>query len=186
LALATAEELAADAPDGIRFVDLSALRDPALVLAVIRQALELPVVAGETALQAVTTHLRDRRCLLLLDNFEHVLAAAPLIAELLQQCSRLRCLVTSRAPLRIRGEQELCIPPLTVPEPDRAYSLAELGRVPAVALFTQRARAVRAEFGLTDATAPAVAEICRRLDGLPLALELAAHWTRILPAPDLL
>ena len=136
---------------------------------------------GQPLAEAMATHLAGRRALLVLDNFEHVLEAAPLLVELLARCPKLMLLVTSRAALRVRGAHELPVPVPGpgVPDPDA------LGLVASVALFVERARAV-AGFRLSAANSAVVAAVCRRLEGLPLALELAAPWLRVLTAEDLL
>ena len=140
---------------------------------------------GRPLREALATFLRGRRLLLVLDNFEQVVAAAPSVTALLAACPDLKVLVTSRIALRVLGEQEFPVPPLALPDPERLPPVAELGRTEAVALFVQRARAVRPDFVLTADTAPAVAEICRRLDGLPLAIELAAARSKVLSPPAL-
>ena len=152
-------------------------------------ALGAPEQGGRPALERLTAFVGDRQLLLLLDNFEHVLGAAPLVTALLRACPHVTALVTSRAPLRLTGEQEFAVPPLTLPGPtDPAHPLSwERGaQSEAVALFVERARGVAADFALTDEHAPAVAALCRRLDGLPLAIELAAAHTRLLPPRALL
>ncbi|HEX5504123.1 MAG TPA: helix-turn-helix domain-containing protein [Thermomicrobiales bacterium] len=181
LALATAAALAADFADGARFVPLAALRDAALVPAAIARALGLREAGDRPLGETLAAALRDRELLLVLDNCEQVLAAAPAVAALLAACPRLAVLATSRAPLRLRGEQEWAVRPLALPDPAGARDPATLLASPAVVLFLQRARAVRADFALDAENAAAVAEICARLDGLPLALELAAPWLRVLP-----
>jgi predicted ATPase len=164
LALAVAEELSEEWP--ARFVDLSPLRDPGLLAATIEQALGLQ--DGERpAAEAIAEWLGERALLLVLDNFEQLLAGAPFVAELLAATPRLAVLATSRAPLRLSGEHEYPVPPLPLRE--------------AVELFAARARAVDPRFELTEDRSGSVAEICRRLDGLPLALELAAARSKLLP-----
>ncbi|MFN8515578.1 MAG: hypothetical protein U0841_23935 [Chloroflexia bacterium] len=148
--------------------------------------LDLWEADDETAPTLLPAHIGDRRLLLVLDNFEHVIEAAPLVAELLRSCPGLAVLATSRSPLRVRGEQVCLLPPLALPEPDPASSLATLERSPAIALFAERARAVRPDFALTQGNIAAVATICRHLDGLPLALELAAARVKILSPTELL
>src|ERR671912_2332828 len=130
--------------------------------------------------------LRDRRLLLVLDNVEHLLGAATDIAALVSTCPVLVILVTSRVPLHLPGEWEVAVAPLPVPDPDRLLPLVDLAERAAVALFVERARAARADFALTTANATAVAEICHRLDGLPLAIELAAAYVKVLPPQALL
>ena len=183
LALETAERLAADFPDGVCFVELAAISDAALVLPSVAQALGLQA-DGDDGL-ALREHLRGLGLLLVLDNFENVLEAAPALSELLAAASRLKLLVTSVAALRIASEHDFSLPPLELPAPG-GDSDAALGAVPAVELFVSRARAVRDDFELTPENAESVAEICRRLEGLPLAIELAAARVRLLPPPELL
>src|SRR5262249_44939705 len=130
-------------------------------------------------------HMGERRMLLVLDNVEHLLAAAPLLAELLGTCPALALLVTSRAPLRLRGEQRFAVAPLSTPPEDQP-SLAAVAAAPAVRLFVARAQAVAAEFMLSESNAAAVAGICRRLDGMPLAIELAAARVSLLSPAALL
>jgi len=184
LALRVVETLRDGFPDGVAVVPLAALRDPALVLPAIARALSVAETAGESTLTALTAALRDRRLLLALDNMEQVATAAMDLMDLLAACPGVRALVTSRAALRVQGEQEFAVPPLAVPDP--ALPLEELLQSPAVRLFAQRAGAVTPDFALSAATGPIVAEICRRLDGLPLAIELAAARTKLLPPAALL
>ena len=183
LALKAAEELRDQLPDGAFFVDLSALRDPALVPMAITQALRLGVDPGGDALHAAIRYLRDREALLLIDNFEQVIEAANVVEELLSAASNLRVLLTSRSPLGIYGEQELALPPFDVPAGD---SLEQLSANPAVALFVDRARDVQPGFELAPDQGMAVAGIIARLDGLPLAIELAASQVRVLTPPAIL
>jgi predicted ATPase len=185
LGLAIAEAMRPEFPGGAFLVPLAALTDPNRVGSAIKQALGVREETPRPLLETLMTHIGSRRLLLLLDNFEHVQPAAPLLALLLSRCADLHVLVTSRAALRIRGEHELPVPPLTLPDRAGAPPPEELARVPSVALFLQRAEASAAGFRLTELNARTVAEICRRLDGLPLAIELAAAWTRLL-TPDAL
>ncbi len=177
LALRSAEALRDNLEDGAFFVDLSSLRDPALVPRAIAQALRLGVDPGGDALDVVKGHLRDREILLLIDNFEQVIEAADVVEELLAAAPRLRVLATSRSPLGIYGEQEFEVGPFEVPEGDSPERLSEN---PAVALFLDRARAVKPGFELSADGAIAVVGIISRLDGLPLAIELAASQVRVL------
>lgn len=186
LALAVAAELAADFPDGIAFVPLAPLTDPALVLPMIEAALGLVDTGARELFAAVRGTIGDRRLLLILDNCEHLLASAPTIAELLLACPRLQFLTTSRAPWRLRGEREYPVFPLGLPDLRHFPTLAELENNPAIALFTARAREVSPDFALTRDNALSLAAICRRLDGLPLALELAAARLRLLTPNELL
>ena len=183
LALAAAAALAPDFPDGAWFVDLAPLADPALVPSAIATVLGVRADGGQPLPEALATALRDKRSLLVLDNFEHVLAAAPFVGELLAACRGLRVLVTSRAPLRLRAEREFPVPPLGLPRRKPPPTVAQLGQYDAVRLFVDRAVAVKPDFAVTNATAPAVAELCHRLDGLPLAIELAAARIRLF-GPD--
>jgi predicted ATPase len=186
LALAVAHAVAGSFADGALFVDLAPVRDPDLVLPAIAQTLGVKQ-AGDRPLAAIlTAFLRPRQVLLLLDNCEHVLVAVPQFAALLTACPALQLLATSRAPLGARGEQLLPVPPLALPAMIARPDLGEVGRVESVALFVARARAATPSFALTTANAPVVAEICRRLDGLPLALELAAPRLKLLSPEALL
>jgi predicted ATPase len=152
----------------------------------IARAFDLREGGRRSAADALVAFLRDRQLLLLLDNFEHLTAGATLLADLLAVCGGLTLLVTSRSPVRLRGEQVLPVPPLPLPEPFRAAPFDRLRHVPSVALFAQRAHAADPDFALTTENVAAVAEICRRLDGLPLAIELAAARTPLLPPSALL
>ena len=181
LALAVAERIQEQWADGAAFVDLSPVTDPRLVPDAIASALGLVGHGRERPLDTLQRRLARRQMLLVLDNFEQVLGAAPAVTDLLQQAPGLRVLVTSRVVLRLRGEQEWRVDPLGVPPP--GSTLAVLAEAPAVRLFVDRARDVQPGFTLTSQNAAAVAELCRRLDGLPLALELAAASMRLL-TPD--
>jgi len=173
--------------DGVALVSLGPLTAADLVVPAIGQVLGCAEAPNEEPLESVIRCCARRQMLLVLDNFEHVLAAGPDIVELLARCPGLQALVTSRAALRVRLERQLPVPPLEVASPDleRAGHPEELRRVPAIRLFVERAEAVVPDFDLTAGNAPAVAAICRRLDGLPLALELAAPWLQVLSAEDL-
>jgi predicted ATPase/class 3 adenylate cyclase len=160
--------------DGPIFVDLSAARDSASVLDAIARAIGLSDTRDESLLDELIRQLRDQRLLLVLDNFEQVTAAAPTMAQLLHECPKLKLLVTSREPLHVREEHLLAVPPLSLPSAARGPASAErLADYEAIQLFVGRAQAVRADFRLTDDNAEAVVEVCLRLDGLPLAIELA-------------
>jgi predicted ATPase/DNA-binding XRE family transcriptional regulator len=184
LALEAAASLAAGYRDGGLLVTLGPVSGPRQVMPAIRQGLGLDEAAAESPLETVARHCRVRQLLLVLDNFEHVLAAGPQLAELLARCPGVQALVTSRAPLRLRAEHELQVPPLGLPTGQSEP--AALRAVPSVRLFLDRVGAAAPEFRLTARNAAAVAAICRRLDGLPLALELAAPWIKLLPPADLL
>ncbi len=184
LALASMERSVEQWPDGVAFVDLSAITDARLVPDAIASALDLVVQGRERSLDALQRRLSDRNMLIVLDNFEQVLGAAPVIADLLQRAPHLHALVTSRVALRVRGEQEWRVAALGVPP--AGADAAELARSPALRLFVDRVRDVQAGFELTSENAPALAELCRRLGGLPLALELAAAWMRLLTPEQML
>jgi predicted ATPase/DNA-binding CsgD family transcriptional regulator len=186
LALAVAADLLEAFEGGVFFVDLSPLSDPGLVASAVGRALEVKETGGTPLVESLKAFLRDRQVLLVLDNFEQVVAAALLVAELLRDCPALKVLATTRAVLRLSGEHDFPVPPLALPDPRHLPDLEALSQYEAVALFIQRARAAKPDFGVTSANAPAVAEICARLDGLPLAIELAAAQVRLLPPQALL
>jgi predicted ATPase/DNA-binding XRE family transcriptional regulator len=172
--------------DGVHFVSLAPLTEPALVLPTVARALSLRELEGRGAGEALRDYLRGKSLLLVLDNFERVVEAGPSVAELLAGSPGLRVLVTSRAVLHLSGEHDVPVPPLALPDRAVPPSPAGLVGVAAVRLFLERARAARTGFALTGENAVAVAEICRRLDGLPLAIELAAARARVLPPAALL
>jgi predicted ATPase/class 3 adenylate cyclase len=172
VALQVAADAVDEFPEGVYGVLLAPVMDPEVVPSELARALGIEEVPTQPIVEALKAGLAGRRTLILFDNFEHVGAAAPLLADLLSACPRLKLLVTSREPLRLAAERQYPVPPL--PESE------------AVMLFVERARAVRPDFELTDETAPIVAEICERVDGLPLAVELAAAWSKVLPPPALL
>ncbi|HYT80172.1 MAG TPA: adenylate/guanylate cyclase domain-containing protein, partial [Actinomycetota bacterium] len=186
LALQVAAEVLTEYRDGSFFVDLSSVTDSALVPSVVAQALGVPEVAGRPLLEAVKTHLHDKELLLVLDNFEQVAEAGPVIEKLLTGAPKLKVLVTSRVVLSLRGEQEYLVPPLQPADPERLPDLPTLRQIEAVLLFTQRALAANPRFRVTEQNAPAVAEITSRLDGLPLAIELAATRTKVLTPQQML
>ncbi|HEY8292136.1 MAG TPA: LuxR C-terminal-related transcriptional regulator [Thermomicrobiales bacterium] len=159
--------------DGVVFLSLAPIRDPGLVMSAIARAVRAKGASGRPPLERVQAALLRKAMLLVLDNFEQVLGAAPLVAELLTACPTVKALVTSRAVLHLRGEYEFVVPPLALPDPARLPAVETLARYEAVALFLQLARAIAPDFRLTAENARAVAEICVRLDGLPLAIELA-------------
>ncbi len=179
LALTVAARLVGVGSDAL-FVPLADLREESLVAPAIAHALGVRA-AAEPPRDALRAALRDRRIVLVLDNFEQVVAAAPLIADLLSACAGLRVLATSRASLRLRGEHEYPVQPLAAPDPLRLPPGEDVASYPAVGLFVRRARAVKPDFVLSPENAPAVAAICHRLDGLPLAIELAAARVKLLP-----
>lgn len=186
LGLQVAAELKASFADGVTFVPLAAISDPALVPTAVAQALGITERTGQSCVAALTEALHARRLLLVLDNFEHVLATAPLVARLLANAPGLVVIVTSRAALRIGGEHEVLVPPLALPPLDPLPELEELALSPAVQLFIARARAVHASFTASAANLVAIGQICARLDGLPLAIELAAARVKLFPPQALL
>jgi predicted ATPase/class 3 adenylate cyclase/DNA-binding CsgD family transcriptional regulator len=159
---------------GVFFVNLAPISDPALVMPTIAETLVIRERSGQVLLERLTEELRQRQMLLLLDNFEQVVSAAEQVAALLTACPQLKVLVTSREVLHVRAEHEFPVPPLAFPDIDHLPDLAALSHHAAVALFLQQAQAVKPDFQLTDANARTIAELCVRLDGLPLAIELAA------------
>ena len=196
LALQVAADLLDHFEDGAFAVMLAPVTDPARVVLAVAQTLGIPEgrtpptngggtngggTDGDAHLARLTAYLRDRHMLLLLDNFEQVADAVPLVAELLATCPRLKLLVTSRAVLRVYGEHDVPVPPLSLPDRHRLPSPEGLTQYEAVHLFVERAQAVKPDFQVTNENAPSVAEICHRLEGLPLAIELAAARVRLLP-----
>ncbi len=182
LALQVAGEIGQQFPSGVGFVSLSMIGEPGLIAPAIAQT----VGVRETGNQSAQENLKDylgglsQPMLLLLDNFEHLVSAAPAISELLSVGPKLKIVVTSQSPLHVYGEHEFPVPPLALPDPKSLPALDVLSRLPAIALFVERARAVKRDFALTSENAPAVAAICARLDGLPLAIELAAARIKLL------
>jgi predicted ATPase/DNA-binding CsgD family transcriptional regulator len=186
LALGIAAAAEAGFADGALFVPLAAVPEPALVASAIAQSLGVREAGAHPLAETLVSALRAKHLLLVLDNLEHLLEATPLIAQLLVACPRLSVLATSRAVLRISGEHNCPVSPLALPDAETAPTVEAVGAAPAVQLFVARAQAARPDFVLTAANATDVAAICRRLDGLPLAIELAAARTRHLPATALL
>ncbi len=189
LAVEVASGLVERFPGGIHFVPLSPLNDPGLIASVIVQTLGMRGAGGQSPLEILKENLQDPLCapmLLLLDNFEHLVQAAPIVAELLLMGPNLKILVTSRAALHVYGEHEFPVPPLALPDPRAMPSVEVLSQYPAVALFVQRAVAAKPDFALNRENAPAVIEICARLDGLPLAIELAAARIKVLSPSSML
>ncbi len=185
LSLAVASELLPDMEDGVWWVALDAIRDPRLVVSEIAAALEISEGTAPL-LDEVKRSLAERSLLLVLDNFEQVLEAAPLVGDILRAASRIRILVTSRSPLHIHGEREYAVPPLITPPLDLPLDTTALSSYASVALFVDRASAVKSDFRLSAANARAIAELCVRLDGLPLAIELAAARVKVLPPAAML
>ncbi len=186
LAVETARETEGHFPDGVAFVDLAPLGDPALVIPTIASTLGLREAEGQSPREALRAHLRERRLLLVLDNFEHLLGAAAEVAGLIEACPGLVVLATSRAPLRVRGEHEYPVSPLALPASTQNPTQEDVLTAPSGRLLVERARAVSPSFALTHENSAAVASICWRLAGLPLALELAAAKVRFLDPATLL
>ena len=186
LSLRIAEESAHDFADGTFFVPLAPITDPELVPSTIAHTLGVQVGGSEMPLTRVLDHVRGKRILLVLDNFEQILPAAPVVGELLGASPVLKVITSSRAPLRISGEQEFPVPPLELPDPERLPALEVLAQSDAVRLFIERATGVRPDFRVTAENAAAVAEIVYRLDGLPLAIELAAARIKVLTPQSML
>jgi predicted ATPase len=181
-----AAEAADSFPGGLYFVPLATVSDPPLVAGTIAHALGLQEAGTKPTLEVIAAYLGQRRTLLVLDNFEQLLAAAPVVSDLLRACAGVKAIVTSRAALRVSGEQEFPVPPLGLPEPGSLPSLDVLSGYEALRLFCERAGAVKPDFQLTSDNASAVAAICARLDGLPLAIELAAARIKLLPPQAML
>jgi predicted ATPase/class 3 adenylate cyclase len=186
LAVQVAGELQGSFPGGVFFVALAPVNDPGLIVPTIAKALGIRETAGESLLESLTRHVGDRRLLLVLDNFEQVLSAASAVVDLLAACPRLTVLATSRAVLHVSGEQVYPVPPLSLPDQKSADAARDLASSEAMTLLVERAQAVNPSFAVTDANTTVLAEICRRLDGLPLAIELAAARTKLLSPQVLL
>jgi predicted ATPase/class 3 adenylate cyclase len=186
LALQLGAELLNDYPDGVWFVELAALSDPELIAGAVAAVLSIRTPADRTPAEALVESLRHRQILLILDNSEHILAeCATLTVKILGRCPNVRMLVTSREPLHVDGECVYRVPSLAIPESGEALDAQSLGRFGAIALFNERAVASGAHFTVSDANARVVANICRRLDGIPLAIELAAARVRVLSVSDI-
>jgi predicted ATPase/tRNA A-37 threonylcarbamoyl transferase component Bud32 len=186
LALQVATELVADFADGVSFVSLAPISDPELVMPTIAQTLDVKESGTRPLMDLLKAFLQDKQVLLILDNFEQILPAAPHLTELLASCPGLKVLVTSRAVLHVQGEHAFPVPPLAVPDLTQLPELETLSHAAAVALFLQRAQAVKPTFQLTQANAHLIAEVCTHLDGLPLAIELAAARMKLLAPQALL
>jgi predicted ATPase/class 3 adenylate cyclase len=186
LALQVAAELLDDFRDGVFFVALAPISDPGLVATTIARVLGVKEAEGRSLMDRLKEYLPEKELLLLLDNFEQVADAAPLLGELLAVAPKIKLLVTSRVVLHLYGEREFAVPPLALPDLKRLPSIERLTQYDAVRLFIERAQAVKADFSITNENAPAVAEICYRLDGLPLAIELAAARVKLFPPQALL
>jgi non-specific serine/threonine protein kinase len=186
LALEVARGLGAEFPDGIWLVEFAALSDASLVESTVADALGIPGRADRTVAESLAGFLSSGRVLLLLDNCEHLVAACRDLAErLFRSCPDLHILATSREPLRAGGEAVYRVPSLSVPEPENDHDLAKVGCAEAVRLFLERARSIRPDFQLTERDAPDLSDICRRLDGIPLAIELAAARIGVLPVSEI-
>jgi class 3 adenylate cyclase len=185
LALQVAAETLAQYEDGAYFVDLSQVTDPALVAPALARALGVPETGDRPILDGLKDHIAEKHLLLLVDNFEQVTEAGPVVEELLTASPKLTVLVTSRVALGLRGEQQYPVPPLDPPDPEQLPDLPTLCRFEAVRLFTERAVEVTPRFRVTEDNARAVAEITARLDGLPLAIELAATRTKVLTPEEM-
>jgi len=172
--------------DGVFFVPLAPITNPDLVAPTIMQTLGLKESGRQSPVDHLSDYVRDKLLLLVLDNLEQVIAAAPMIAKLLSACPLLKILATSRIALRVRAERQFHVPPLGLPDPTHLPQLQELLQYPALALFVERAQAVRPDFILTGANAATVAQLCHRLDGLPLAIELIAARVRLLSPAEIL
>jgi non-specific serine/threonine protein kinase len=186
LSLEVARESAMDYEDGAHFVPLTHISDPSLVPSAIAHALDLVESSSRPTVDSLKDALRGRQLLFVLDNFEQVVGAAPVVAELLETCPRLKIIVTSRVVLRVSGEHAFSVPPLDLPDPKTSTPAEALSLYSATALFVERARVAHPAFKLTDKNAQVVAEICARLDGMPLAIELAAARIKLLSPQDLL
>lgn len=186
LALAVLHQIAGTLRDSVIFLDLLGTPSPDLVFSTLAQRLGVQETGGRTPLASLHAFFQEHPSLVVLDNFEHLLPAAPQIVQLLETCPRVRLLVTSRVALQVRGEHLFPVRPLAVPAPADEVSLARLAQVPAVALFVARAQALQPEFHLTREHAASIAAICRRVDGLPLALELAVAHLRLLSPAEVL
>jgi predicted ATPase len=186
LGLRVAADLLGDFEDGVFFIPFETSRDRTLVISTIADTLGVREISGRPLLETLKDYLRSKHMLLALDGFERAISAAPLVAEILMDCPKLKVLVTSRAPLHLRGEREFPVLPLALPDSRQPLPIEELSRYEAIMLFVQRAVDVKPDFALTDENAQTVAEICERLDGLPLAIELAAARIKMLPPQALL
>ena len=186
LCIALAAAVASDYPDGVHFVPLAPVRDPGLVPSTIAQSIGLQDARDRPLMEHLVSQLRERRLLIVLDNFEHLLDGAPVVTRLLEETRAVRILVSSRSPLRVSGEQECPVPPLAVPAEDARPAAASLAACESVRLFAERAATAVPGFTVDGENAAAIAAIARRLDGLPLAIELAAARVKLLPPQAIL
>jgi predicted ATPase/DNA-binding CsgD family transcriptional regulator len=186
LGLQIATELQNDFVDGVLFISLASIHDPKQVIAALAHTLELRESNDDVLFEHIQAFLSSRNLLLLLDNFEHVFSSAPLLTTLLSVCPLVKILVTSRTALHVQGEHELAVLPLALPELHQVAAREDIEQFPAIRLFVQRAKAVKFDFQLGEGNVGSVARICARLDGIPLALELAAARIKLLPPEALL
>src|SRR5438876_2813097 len=186
LAVQVAADLVPQFTDGVAFISLASLKDPTLVVPTVARALGVSQTGDDSLDERLLEYLQPRDVLLVIDNAEQLISAAPLATQYLELAPRLKLLVTSREPLRVRAEQIVPVPPLALPDPAHLPDLEHLVQIPAVALFVERACEARPDFTLTSENAAPIVEICQRLDGLPLALELAAAVLSLLPPAALL
>jgi predicted ATPase len=186
VAVQVAADLVPQFTDGVAFISLASLKDPTLVVPTVARALGVSQTGDDSLDERLLEYLQPRDVLLVLDNAEQLVSAAPLAAQALELAPRLKLFVTSREPLRVRDEQIVPVPPLALPDPAHIPDLEHLVQIPAVALFVERAQEARPDFVLTTENAATIVEICQRLDGLPLALELAAARSNLLPPEALL
>jgi predicted ATPase/class 3 adenylate cyclase len=186
LAVEVARTVGDDFPDGVFFVELAPIADVELVPTTIAETLSLREEGSRPVIETLKDHLSGKQELLLLDNFEQIVPAGPLVADLLRTASGLKVVVTSRAALRVAGEQEYPVPPMAMPDPERLPDVEMLTEYESIQLFMQRARALKPDFALTESNADVIARICVKLDGLPLAIELAAARVRLLSPQEIL
>jgi predicted ATPase len=186
IALQVINEVQQGFADGCYFIPLASITEPDLVPYTIMRFLDAPMRKDLAVSKQLQAHLQAKNALLVLDNFEHLIPATPLVTALLAACPTIKLLITSRVSLHLSGEREIAVPPLALPELGALPELAKLSAVDSIALFVQRAGAVKRDFYLTPGNARSIAEICTRLDGLPLALELAAARIKLLSPQALL
>ena len=186
LVLAAAESIAGEFADGAAFVPLAPIRDPAFVCSALAQAVGVQLSDSELVEKQLVDHLRAKHVLLVVDNFEHVLDAASVLAQILTSCPRIKLLISSRAALKIQGEHRIDLGPLDIPTPGDTPSLGDRSPFSALQLYTERARAANPSFHITPNNFASIVAICRRLNGLPLAIELASARANILSPPELL
>jgi predicted ATPase len=186
LAKAVARRILADFADGVFFIELSAITSTELVAPTIAQSLDVKEAGGKSVFEVLKDYLRDKQILLVIDNFEQIVNAAPQIAELISAADKLKVLITSRVLLRLTAEREFVVPPLSMPDGSKQISVDELFKYEAIKLFIERAQNIKPSFDLQPDNAPTVAKICERLEGLPLAIELAAARVKLLSPQSIL